>query len=250
MKPAHLSALVFLLAACAATGAEPIMKSTPKTPWPGRIESWGTLREALRDGQVQGRVAVADQAREDVYAVGALEGLRGEVTIADGEVWLSEVGEDGSVTTRTAATSAMATVLFAAEVPRWTSVTVKETVDPSVLDAFLAEQAEAHGLDPSHPFPFVIEGGLLHLQMHVIGGECPVRARMLDKEVTAPLYELHRPQVEGKLVGIYAPDSSGVVCHMGSRTHAHVILDVDGGLTGHAETVGLDEGAILKLPRP
>ena len=147
MKPAHLSALLFLLAACAATGAEPTRKATPKTPWPGRIESWGTLREALRDGQVQGRVAVADQVREDVYAVGALEGLRGEVTIADGEVWLSEVGEDGSVTTRTAATSAMATVLFAAEVPRWTSVTVKETVDPSVLDAFLAEYRFASATD-------------------------------------------------------------------------------------------------------
>ena len=64
-----------------------------------------------------------------------------------------------------------------------------------------------------------------------------------------PAYVLHEDSVDGRLVGIYAEDSSGVVCHMGARTHVHAVLEREGGLTAHAETVGLAAGAVLKLPR-
>lgn len=222
--------------------------SAPSAAWHGDIERWGTLREALRDGEDQARVDVADVARKNVYAVGALEGLRGEITVVDGEVWISEGDVKSPVTTRGATTSAKATVLFAAEVREWREFVVGMDVDPSELDAYIASQAHAAGIDTRKPFPFVVEGGLRHLQMHVIAGECPIRARMLGQEMTSPAYQFHGESVDGRLVGVYATDSSGILCHMGSRTHVHALLERDGALTGHAETVGLAKGALLKLP--
>jgi acetolactate decarboxylase len=223
-------------------------ESTPSAAWRGDIERWGTLREALRDGQDQARVAVADVARKNVYAIGALEGLRGEITVVDGEVWISEGHVENPVTTRGTATSANATVLFAAEVREWREFVVEKTVDPSELDAYIARQAQAAGLDTTKPFPFVVEGGLQHLQMHVIAGECPIRARVLGQETTSPAYQFHSQSLDGRLVGVYATDSSGILCHMGTTTHVHALLERDGGMTGHAETVGLAAGAVLKLP--
>lgn len=219
------------------------------SPWQGEIQRWGTLRETLRDGHVEARVAIADVAREGVWGIGALDGLRGEVTIADGEVWITEGNVDAPVTTHARTTEASATVLFAAEVSDWVELTVDEPVDPSVLDAFLASQARAAGLDPAKPFPFVVEGELTHLQVHVIAGECPIRARMMGEAMTSPAYEVHAPSISGRLVGIYAAGSSGILCHMGSSSHVHVIVEGEQALTGHAETVGLAAGSKLRIPR-
>lgn len=230
------------IASCAAT-EEP----APAGAWRGDIERWGTLREALRNGQDQARVAVADVAREDVYALGALEGLRGEITVIDGEVWISAGDVQRPLTTR-GPTQARATVLFAAEVREWRAIVVEEDVDPSELDLYIADQARVAGLDPSRPFPFVVEGELRHVSLHVLAGECPLRARMLGQELASPPYRLHCASTAGRLVGLYAADSAGILCHMGSRTHVHVLLERDGGLTGHVETVGLAAGAVLRLP--
>jgi alpha-acetolactate decarboxylase len=245
-KPLILLMATALLAAASCTTSESSLG--PGSSWQGDIQRWGTLREALRDGQHEGRVAVASVAREGMYGVGALEGLRGEVTIIDGDVWISEGAAERATTSRGAA-DAQATVLFAAEVEAWVELAVDEDVDPSVLDAYVAKRASAAGLDTSRPFPFVVEGGLRHLQLHVIGGECPIRARMLGKPMTKPAYLMHADAIDGRLVGIFAPDSSGIMCHMGSTTHMHAVLEQGGGLTGHAETVGLAKGSKLLLPR-
>jgi acetolactate decarboxylase len=234
-------------ASCSATSGSVAADATGAAR-DGLVERWGTMREALRDGRDEGRVAVADVAKKGYWAVGALEGLRGEVTIADGDVWISQ-GTPERATTRREAAGASATVLFGARVDAWDELAVGEDVDPSELDAYVERRAREAGLDVSRAFPFVVEGGLRHLELHVIGGECPIRARMLGQAMTKPPYRMHAGATDGRLVGIYAPDSSGVVCHMGSRTHVHALLERDGGLTGHAETVGLAKGAKLLLPR-
>ena len=223
---------------------------TEPAPWSGELQTWGTLREALRDGEVEARVDTADVAHVGVWGVGALEGLAGEVTIADGEVWVTEGDADAPTTRRARAAEASATVLFAAEVDEWIELDVDQPVDPSVLDAYVASRAKAAGLDVERPFPFVVEGELVHLNMHVVAGECPIRARMTGADVAHRPYELHADSAQGRLVGLFAPDSAGIVCHMGSSTHTHVLLEGERPMTGHVETVGLAAGAKLRLPRP
>ena len=73
-------------------------------------------------------------------------------------------------------------------------------------------------------------------------------AKMLGDEMDSPPYELHADSTVGRLVGIWAPESSGVMCHAGARSHLHVVLDEGDGLTGHVDSVGLVAGAVLKLP--
>ncbi len=52
----------------------------------------GSMREVMRDGQTEGRVLLSEAAEESgAIAVGALEWLGGEVTIVEGEAWVSRV---------------------------------------------------------------------------------------------------------------------------------------------------------------
>ena len=52
------------------------------------------MREVLRDGQDEGRVELLDFAggEGEWIGVGAMAGLKGEVTLAAKRVWISEVG--------------------------------------------------------------------------------------------------------------------------------------------------------------
>lgn len=193
----------------------------------------------MRDGEHEARVSVADVARKGIYGVGALDGLRGEITIANGEVWITEGDVPRPVTHHDA--DAHATVLFVAEVHEWRAVRVETRVEPQDVDTYVKTQAQLAGIDVARPFPFLVDGALAPLRLHVVAGECPMRARALA-------FELEVDSVEGRIVGIYAKDSSGVVCHGGSNMHAHAVLEQDGGLTGHVEVFGIAAGAMLVLP--
>lgn len=228
--------LCVTLSACATTGAA----------WKGEMRAWGSLQSALRDGESQARVTLAEVAGPHVYALGALEGLAGEVTLVDGEVWVTHGHPEHPVTSRGPSSDARATLLFAFEVRRWRELAVERAVAPEELDAFVAARAAEAGLDVSRPFPFLLEGGLVPLELHVIAGECPLRARALGQACDA--YELRVRETTGRLLGIFSPDSAGVVCHGGQRTHLHALLESDGGLTGHVERVGLAAGSVLRLP--
>jgi len=215
----------------------------------GQIQCWGTLREALRDGQTQARVDVASVAKKGVYGVGALAGLEGEVTVFDGEIWVTKGRKRPPETIRSVSSSTPATVLFAADVPQWHEVKVDEDVDPSVLEAFVEQAAAKSGLDTDKPFAFVVEGTLPHLRMHVIAGECPMRARMLGKEMSSPPYQKHFDKPQGRLVGIFAKGGAGKLNHAGANSHIHVLLTDGDGITGHVESTGIAAGAVLRLPR-
>lgn len=221
----------------------------PAAAPPDAVRSWGTLRQALRDGEVQGRVKLDDAAGVGVWGVGALEGLAGEVTIADGEVWITEGDAVSPVTTRGSGAGARATVLVAAQVEEWVEVPVQGPVEPAHFDAFIENAARTHGIDPASPFVFRVDGELTDLQLHVIAGQCPMRARALGEATTAPPFELQVALATGQLVGVYAEESAGELCHHGSRTHVHVLLEGERVLTGHVESVGIAAGASLRLPR-
>ena len=214
----------------------------------GSIQRWGSLREALRDGHAKGRIDVGTVAAKGVYGIGALEDLRGEITVFDGEVWISCGSKDRPVTIRSRKLSAPATILFSSKISRWKTIRVEKDVSASEFDAFVAAQAKAAGLDLETGFHFVVEGQLTDLDVHVLAGECPIRANMLGVKMTSPPFATHFDRVQGRLVGVFSTDSVGVMTHHDSNSHNHVIIDNDAPFTGHAESVGIAAGGVLKLP--
>jgi hypothetical protein len=210
------------------------------------VRVFGTLREALRDGETHARVDVATIASPRLVAVGAAAGLDGEITIKDGVCHVSRV-RSGAVETRRSADVA-ATLMCAAEVERWQHVPVAADIAPAALDRFVARAAGTVGIDTRAPFPFVVEGELVALSMHVLAGECPIRAARLGIAPTSPPFERRFERVAGQLVGFHAEDGGGVITHHGSATHVHAIVPGDGGFTGHCDAVGVAAGAVLWLP--
>lgn len=216
------------------------------------VRNFGTLFGVHREGDLSAKVSLADVVPGPrCFAVGALEGMRGEITIADDQVWISKPIESGGArrvtTTCSARSDEKAALLVTARVNRWKTVTVSEDVPPAGLDDFIARVAAREGIDVSRPFPFLVDGPLVALDFHVVDGTQLAQTGSPPEHHAGSGVREKRDRVSAHLVGFYAATGQGVIVHHDSRTHTHVVLDGP-AITGHVDAVGLAKGAVLSLP--
>ena len=219
------------------------------------IEQYGHMREVMREGKSQPRVALKDIAVDPgAVAVGALAGLNGEITIVNGGVWVAR--PDGiavRITGPKAQPGDHATFLTIGRAANgWQSVSIDAPLSGTSLEAFIESAARAHGIDTSQPFPFIIEGELSGLSLHVINGYCPIahNPATMDAQPYRYASDGHMP---GVIAGIYARDAAGVLTHHGTSVHMHALFDdsqSDAGqtITGHVESVVINSGGVLRVP--
>jgi acetolactate decarboxylase len=199
----------------------------------------------IHEGRIEARVAITEIARPHVYAVGALAGMEGEVAIVDGAVWIARGDARGGAAVA-GPTDEHAALLVAATVPAWTTVRIETDIPFEQLDARLEEYARRAGLDVERPFPFVFEGSLVDVRWHVLTGPPSPGASPHDHTRNAIIGE--RAEMNGVAVGFFSKHHQGVFTHMGQNVHAHVV-DAPSSLVGHADTLSIRAGSVLRLPR-
>jgi acetolactate decarboxylase len=200
---------------------------------------------------MHGRLAAAVDLRSlattpHLYAIGPIEQLRGEVTIADSRPSLARVGPDGEVRV-TESFEAGAPFLVWAEVPAWRTVPIPTEVRSfSDLEAFVPRAAQSSGLDPQQPIPFLIRGQHDLIEFHVINriGDAPHGMEMHKKiQVT---FELKR--AEAIIIGFHSVLHRGVFTPMDSAMHIH-FQTADNSKSGHIQKLELGKGLSLAFPK-
>jgi alpha-acetolactate decarboxylase len=243
-----------LVPACAIAAIALVGCEADRPTGSSELVQFGGMHEAIGSRQHHGRVSVSEiTGRPHFYGVGALEALKGEITVLDSVAIMTGVTEDGRPRSMTDL-GVKATLLVGQSIGSWTDVVAGEEVSHERFDETVGTLAAKAGLDISKPFIFVIEGEFRDVRYHVINGACPIHARMkqvaIDDE-SRPL-EVDADRVTGTLVGVYAADSVGKLTHPATSTHVHLISIDDGTgerITGHVERVGLAKGVVLRLPR-
>ena len=245
-----VTALLLLLLASAA-------HATPN----GEPKVHGQLHEIMMMGKTGPNVKLSELPRQNVYAVGALSGLRGEVTILDGAVWLSYGNEDGAIEVQQPRSSEeAATLLVFAQVQRWQKVKLTADVPFAQLDSTVERLAKEKGLDVSKPLPVRIEGNVTELKWHSLKGAPPKPGghahgghahgghahggHAHDKLIVSKT----NPSARAKLVGFFSTRHHGIFTHMGENTHFHVVLPAEKQM-GHVDAVTLKAGATVFFPR-
>ncbi len=214
----------------------------------GEVQVWGALRAVMHEGKVEGTVMLQSIVPgPHAYAVGALAGLRGEVTVLDDEIIVTLGGEGATVRTLgEVPPGEMATLLVRAVVPRWMGHTVAHSIETNRIDEELETIVKTAGLDPATRIPVVIEATARNLEWHVLTG------RAVGGNGAHGAH--HGPRTTGKLadakvtlVGFFSRNDAGVFTHMGEHSHFHVVTSGE-RMTGHVDAMALEAGAVIRVP--
>ena len=213
----------------------------------GWTVTWqGAQREVLA-GDIAGHVDVGAFAGiADVSGLGPLEGVRGEITIIDGEPSVARVADGAVVTERTF--RAQGCFFVWAVVRRWRQIDVTTAIpDVAAIECLVTEQAGAHGIDVGQPVPFRLQARPDLLAFHV-----------LDKRDDAPHDAAAHERVKAHftvsgepvdVIGFFSRQHRGVFTPRDANLHMH-FRTVDGRASGHVDVLALPAGARLLLPDP
>lgn len=205
-------------------------------------------------GELAGQVDLATPADlPHLYAVGPLENLNGEVTIWDGHPHLTQVNDAGVpvAVPDDEAWKKSAIFLVWAQVELWSEHPVSAPIgDMGGLRTQIERAAKEAGIDlEKSAFPVLVEGDAEALGFHVVRKESdedfgPEQHRRAMKK-------FDRHDLPVRLVGFYSRMHGGVFTHRGEPLHLHAVMPSDDGSTisGHVESVSLQAGATIKLPK-
>jgi alpha-acetolactate decarboxylase len=249
--------LLTVLTNCRSTLGQEVTETTKRTDDSisndGLIQ-YGEMHKVIGLQQHQARVRLADLLKTPhLFAVGALEGLKGEISVLDGQPTVTGVDKQFLPKTIAGDSSELqATMLIGAYINSWLESKIPSTLSDEELDDFIQSQIEQLGRDPKVPAMFRIIGRFKEVNMHVINGACPVHARIRNVEI-AELErpsEIHLKSIEGEVVGVFAMDAVGKLTHPATKSHKHLVFkdgESNAILTGHVEALSVETGSRLFL---
>ncbi len=207
---------------------------------------WSGAQRDVLAGDVSGKVDLDGLVSErHVYALGPLEGARGEVSVFDGVACISRV-RDGSIQVDAGAGD-RACFLVYARVPYWIEVARAEPIDDvAQLETLVVTGAAAHGIDVAEPFPFRLTGTANRLALHVLDKRDGLPHTPERHERAKARFVFSGEPVEA--LGFFSTQHRGIFTPRESNLHMHARLR-DGRVAGHVDDVAWAGGASLWLPR-
>lgn len=214
---------------------------------PFGFKAYGEFRSMITQRSYLAAVALKDAIDgRTTDAVGAVSGLRGEISMIEGKLIVS-YGADCAAACPPA-TSETATLLATASAQHWRSIAIDKDLDAKAVESFIRAQAKASGLDDK-PFPFRINGTVTDFVMHVNAAPNPRFKGHGSFDEMAVTGLAKGPRLEGSVVGFHAPPPlQGVITHMGDYFHSHYV-DAQRTTTAHLDSFGVAAGSTLLLPR-
>jgi len=204
----------------------------------------GAQRDVLAN-DLTGHVALESlSAAAHLYALGPLEGLRGEISIFDSVPSIARVRDDAIATEST--WKARACFLVWADVSAWTW----RPLDPAppdldVLERPLTVLASETGYDVEQPLPFLVAGAAAEMTLHVLDKRDGLPHDAERHEQAKVRRTLRGEPVE--LIGFRSPRHRGIFTPRESNVHVH-LRTADGRISGHLEAIRLAPGALLAVP--
>jgi acetolactate decarboxylase len=206
----------------------------------------GSIREAIMIGKRDGVLDLRTlKGKPDLWGLGALGGLTGEVTIADGLSLLARVGTDHSIQV-TESYDGDATICVWAEVPSWQAMSVPPHIRTySDLEMFVGDTGKKAAL--TQAFPFVVTGRPKQIAFHVVDAKSDTLPGMTNHQAIQVRFETH--QSEATLVGFWSSQHEGIFTPRGSKMHVH-FQSKDNKASGHVQGLDMTQSEMtLRLPK-
>ena len=209
------------------------------------VKHSGALR-TIMSGNIHPVISLDSLSKmEHLYALGAVDNLKGEIQIFDGQPSNSFV--HGSSLQIIDSYNIKASLLVYAEVKKWDSFVIENCKTKSDLEKQISEIATNNGIDMEKPFPFLLEGTIASLDWHVINWKDGDSIHNHKKHKESGLNgNLKNKQVQ--IIGFYSTKHKAVFTHHTTNMHMHFKTE-DNTIAGHIDDLLLNQKVTLKLPK-
>jgi acetolactate decarboxylase len=245
MKYLLLLASLFLVIGCGQNGKSQQKEKASRTPLSYEVHQEGALMNFMHKGDLSSKINLATLSPENLYALGAVENLKGEILVLNGNALISRVRQkevqiDESLENEAA-------LLVYAHVEKWLEVgNTKSFESGGQFEKWLDSEAKKTGIDTSKPFPFLLKGKVSSLSWHVIDWPEGDTEHTHQKHVNSGLNgDLQETEVS--VLGFHSKNHKGVFTHHSSNVHMHMST-TDYELAGHVDEFNPGSEMTLFLP--
>lgn len=241
MKYVFYSLLIFFIVACKRKKG-----SINNNEVNYKVEYKGALKNFMHKGDISAKTALKELEKlKHVYALGALENLKGEIQIFDNKSYNTIVVD--SVLTFDNSFEKKATLLVFASVNKWKSISIPTVVvSHEQLEKYIEQEAKKNQIDTDEPFPFLIEGSPKSFDWHVINWKDGDTEHSHEKHINSGINgSLKNTPVD--ILGFYSNSHHTIFTHHTTNMHMHV-KTLDNSIAGHLDNIILGERMTLKLP--
>jgi hypothetical protein len=210
------------------------------------IKSYGHYQKMIHKADTTGVVDLKSTINgKNNYAVGAIAGGIGEITIIDNKVYL-DYGKDGlGKSLNTIPKNTQAVLLATTKVKKWQDTKIINDLTKKELFAEILKQAKIQGFSEKTPFPFLLKGQFESLKIHAIASQNPKFGGHGSKQKLFHMAKDELIDEVATIVGFYSAGSQGVYTHPGESWHMHAVIE---NISGHIDGLQTGENVILKLP--
>lgn len=211
-----------------------------------QVAHFGALKNFMHKNDLSAKADLrAFSSKPHLYALGALENLKGEILILDGQAHVS-YELDGQLIIDSSFEH-QASLLVASKVSGWVELDIPKKVNSKTeLEQFVAEKAKQIGIDVEKPFPFMLKGKLRSASWHVINWPEGDSQHSHEKHKNSgPHGTTENEMVE--VLGFYSAHHHAVFTHHTTNMHMHVLIPAQ-NISGHLDDLVIKQGVKLLLP--
>lgn len=220
-----------------------ILENTPAF----KVEHKGALKSIMHEGDISAKAHLSELKNDEhVYALGAVENLKGEILILDSKPFVTSV--ENNELSIDQSFDKNACLLVYAHVAQWNNYDVPNTISSyEDFEEYVEQVAREKGINTEEPFPFLLEGSAKKFDWHVINWKDGDTEHSHEKHIHSGLNgTLTDTDVE--ILGFYSKHHHTIFTHHSTNMHLHVKTK-DNKIAGHVDGLTLGEKMLLKLPK-
>jgi len=233
---------------CASLFVILIFNACAGTIWNKEVNYAGALRNAMMKGDLTAKIKLESlKNKKNLYALGAVGFLKGEVQIFDSKAMITYVDKNNKLR-YDHSYDKDASLLVYAQVKDWIEYKIPNNIiSREDFEEYIEEKAEEHGLDTEKPFVFLIDGIIKSNSWHVINWDTNDKVHSHQKHIESGI---HNTMIDTPILmlGFFSMYHSGIYTHHTTNMHIH-FMTKDKKISGHSDDITLGRDMILKLPK-
>ena len=213
------------------------------------VKHSGDRMNISKQGDFTGKIDLQDLDNiNHLFAVGPLEGLKGEITINDSKPSISTLTQDKKQKD-VSSFKHRAIFLVYGSTKEWQEIVIyKDLNSLNEIEQFVKESAVSNYLPLNKAFPFKIEGVAEDITYHIIYKQDNKPHN--KKEHQRSKVKFSKKNESNTIIGFWSDaEGEGVYTHPNKRTHMHYISGTSKD-SGHIDAIKLNRGAVLFIPKP